>query len=124
MLVKATSSAPHMLALGVTYACLSGLANGLFTAPMKMIPGWRWENIWLVFIVTACLVLPWMALWLPVPGFMSVFSAAPRAAVTAASLFGFAWGFGAIAFGLSVDRLGVSVSNSLVIGLSSALGSL
>ena len=32
--------------------------------------------------------------------------------------------FGAILFGLSVDRLGVSLANSLVIGLSSALGSL
>ena len=38
--------------------------------------------------------------------------------------FGFAWGFGAICFGRSVDRLGVSIANSLVIGLSSALGSL
>ena len=39
-------------------------------------------------------------------------------------MFGFAWGFGAIFFGMSVDRLGVSLANSLVIGLSSALGSL
>ncbi len=49
---------------------------------------------------------------------------APRSAVVAAAGFGFAWGFGAILFGLSVDRLGVSLANSLVIGLSSALGSL
>lgn len=112
-----------MLALGIMYASLSGLANGLFTVPMKMIPGWKWENIWVVFIVTACLVLPWMALWLAAPGFLSVFSLAPSGAVTAAAGFGFAWGFGAIFFGLSVDRLGVSLSNSLVIGLSSALGS-
>ncbi len=116
-------AASPILSLGVMYACLSGLANGLFTTPMKMIPGWKWENIWAVFIVTACLVLPWLALWLTAPGFLSVFSSAPHPAIAAASVFGFAWGFGAIFFGLSVDRLGVSVSNSLVIGLSSALGS-
>lgn len=113
-----------LLALGIAYACLSGAANGLFTAPMKLIPVWKWENIWVVFVLTACLALPWMVLWVAAPGFLSVFSAAPRPAILAACGFGFAWGFGAILFGLSVDRLGVSIANSIVIGLSSALGSL
>jgi hypothetical protein len=45
-------------------------------------------------------------------------------AVYSAVAFGFAWGFGAICFGGSVESLGVSIANSLVIGLSSALGSL
>jgi L-rhamnose-H+ transport protein len=111
-----------MLALGLTFAFLSGVANGLFTAPMKMIRRWKWENIWLVFIVVACLVMP-AAMVLPVADVRAVFAAAPRAALTAAFLFGFLWGFGAILFGRSVDRLGVSLANTLVIGLSSALGS-
>jgi L-rhamnose-H+ transport protein len=53
-----------------------------------------------------------------------VFTHSPSRAVYSALGFGFAWGFGAICFGLSVDSLGVSIANSLVIGLSSALGSL
>jgi L-rhamnose-H+ transport protein len=53
-----------------------------------------------------------------------LYAAAPSSAVSSALLFGFAWGFGAILFGLSVDALGVSLANSLVIGLSSAMGSL
>jgi hypothetical protein len=36
----------------------------------------------------------------------------------------FCLGFGAILFARAVDRLGVSLANTLVIGLSSALGSL
>jgi L-rhamnose-H+ transport protein len=48
----------------------------------------------------------------------------PHASLACALLFGFAWGFGAICFGRSVERLGVSIANSLVIGLSSAFGSL
>ena len=58
------------------------------------------------------------------PGFPNLLSHAPRAAINCAILFGFAWGFGAILFGRAVDRLGVSLANTLVIGLSSALGSL
>ena len=37
-----------MVGLGIFFALLSGMANGLFTAPMKVIPRWKWENIWLV----------------------------------------------------------------------------
>lgn len=109
--------------LGIVLALLSGIANGLFTTPMKLVPAWKWENIWLVFIVTACLIMPAAVILATVPDYIDVIHAAPRAAVTAAVSFGFAWGFGAVLFGLSVDRLGVSISNSLVIGLSSALGS-
>ncbi len=113
-----------MITGGVLLAVVSGLFNGLFTAPMKMIQGWKWENIWLVFIVTACLLMPvgLVTAMGPSPG--GLYSAAPAGAVSAALLFGFAWGFGAILFGLSVDYLGVSLANSLVIGLSSAMGSL
>ncbi len=113
-----------MIELGIGFALLSGICNGLFTVPMKLIPGWKWENIWLVFIVTSCLLAPLTLVVCTVPDFPQVLSAAPPAALLYALLFGFAWGFGAIFFGLSVSRLGVSLANTLVIGLSSALGSL
>lgn len=113
-----------MVELGVGFALLSGICNGLFTAPMKLIPRWKWENIWLVFIVVSCLAAPWLLVTTTVPGFQKVFAAAPPRAVASALSFGFAWGFGAICFGLSVSRLGVSLANTLVIGISSAFGSL
>jgi L-rhamnose-H+ transport protein len=113
-----------MLVLGLAYAVLSGLFNGLFTAPMKIIPRWKWENIWLVFILTACVVMPLAAVAMSISDPAAIWSASPAGARAAALAFGCAWGFGAIFFGMSVDRLGVSLANSLVIGLSSGLGSL
>jgi L-rhamnose-H+ transport protein len=109
---------------GLGYALLSGICNGLFSAPMKVIPRWKWENIWLVFIVTSCLAMPLLLVAWTVPDFFRLLSLAPRFAVNCAVAFGFAWGFGAILFGRAVERLGVSMANTLVIGLSSALGSL
>jgi L-rhamnose-H+ transport protein len=91
---------------------------------MKLIHRWKWENIWIVFIVVSCLVMPAVVASTATPNWTDLFSAAPTGARSAALGFGFLWGFGAICFGLSVDRLGVSVANSLVIGISSALGSL
>src|SRR5579871_5540633 len=113
-----------MIRFGISMALLSGICNGLFTAPMRVISRWRWENIWLVFILTSCIAAPVLAVQTTAPGFLNILSAAPVRAVSCAVGFGFAWGFGAILFGLSVDRLGVSLANTLVLGLSSALGSL
>ncbi|MBK9171179.1 MAG: hypothetical protein IPM24_27485 [Bryobacterales bacterium] len=113
-----------MVTLGLTYVFLSGLCNGLFTAPMKIIPRWKWENIWFVFILTACLAMPSAMVFSAIGSPREIFAQSPGGAVAAAVGFGFAWGFGAILFGLSVHHLGVSVANSLVIGLSSALGSI
>ncbi len=112
------------MTFGILLAVLSGVCNGLFTAPMKMKSYWKWENTWLGFIVVACMIMPLAMVAATVPGWTSLVADAPRAAVAAAMAFGFAWGFGAISFGLGVDSLGVSIANSLVIGLSSALGSL
>jgi len=109
---------------GILLALLSGIANGLFSAPMKVIKAWKWENLWLVFIVTSCLLMPAALVLTTVPDWMAVLNQAAPGALVSALSFGFAWGFGAILFGRSVERLGVALSNSMVIGLSSALGSI
>ncbi len=113
-----------MIYAGILLAVLSGACNGLFTAPMKLPSRWQWENTWLVFIIVACLVMPAAIVFPSVPNLAQVLAHTPTAAIVAALAFGFAWGFGAISFGQSVHSLGVSIANSLVIGISSALGSL
>lgn len=114
-----------MVVAGIAFAMLSGLFNGLFTAPMKLERRWKWENTWLVFIVVACLIMP--AASLVCSGFsgaMRVLYDSPRYPVAAALCFGFLWGFGAICFGKSIPSIGISMANTLVIGLSAAMGSL
>jgi len=59
---------PRNASIRSLLATLSGVANGLFTAPMKMRRAGKWENIWFVFIVTACLGMPFVVLRLGSPG--------------------------------------------------------
>ncbi|HEX4169017.1 MAG TPA: L-rhamnose/proton symporter RhaT [Bryobacteraceae bacterium] len=113
-----------MILTGIVLAVLSGLCNGLFSAPMRLEKTWKWENIWLAFIVVACLLMPAVIVFSSTPDWKTILASSPRGSITSAVLFGFAWGFGAICFGLSVERLGVSIANSVIIGLSSALGSI
>src|SRR6266699_5626740 len=93
-----------MAAVGILLAILSGICNGLFTAPMKLESRWKWENIWFVFILVACLLMP-AALVFPSAGWSTALLQAPPYSVLAALSFGFAWGFGAICFGKSVHSI-------------------
>ncbi len=109
---------------GAFLAILSGMMNGSFTLPMRFLGRWEWENVWSLFIVFSCLLMPAAIVSLVAPQSWIVLSQAPGHAVAIAALTGFAWGFGAVLFGQSVSAIGISLANTLVLAISSALGSL
>lgn len=112
------------VALGAVLALVSGVMNGLFTLPMRFLGRWSWENVWSVFIVGACLLLPGGIVTCVAPGSWRMLAHAPQHAVLIALCTGFAWGFGAIMFGQSVSAIGIALANTFVLAISSALGSL
>ena len=113
-----------ILLMGALLAILSGLMNGSFTLPMRFLGRWEWENVWSVFIVVSCLLMPAAIVTLMAPLSWGVIAAAPAHALGIAAATGFAWGFGALLFGQSVSAIGISLANTLVLAISSALGSL
>ncbi len=110
------------VAWGIFLAVLSGLMNGTFTLPMRFLGRWSWENVWALFIVVSCLVMPLVFAAASVSQPAEVFRAAPSRAVLIALITGFAWGFGAIMFGQGVSAIGISMGNTLVLAISSSLG--
>lgn len=113
-----------MIAAGALLAILSGVMNGSFTLPMRFLGRWEWENVWSLFIVSSCLLLPVAIVSATAPGSWAILVGAPVHAIWIAALTGFAWGFGAIMFGQSVSAIGISLANTFVLAISSALGSL
>jgi L-rhamnose-H+ transport protein len=113
-----------MISAGVLLAVMSGLMNGSFTLPMRFLGKWEWENVWSLFIVFACLLLPAVLVSILAPQSWGILLHAPLHALVIAALTGFAWGFGSILFGQSVSAIGISLANTLVLAISSALGSL
>lgn len=113
-----------MISAGVLLAVLSGMMNGSFTLPMRFLGKWEWENVWSLFIACACLLLPALLVSILAPQSWAILAHAPSRALAIAALTGFAWGFGAILFGQSVSAIGISLANTLVLAISSALGSL
>jgi L-rhamnose-H+ transport protein len=113
-----------MVAAGALLAILSGVMNGSFTLPMRFLGQWEWENVWTLFILVSCLLMPTAILMITAPQSWAILEHAPGRPVAVAILTGFAWGFGAVLFGQSVSAIGISLANTLVLAISSALGSL
>lgn len=114
----------NTVAAGALLAVVSGVMNGSFTLPMRFLGRWEWENVWSLFIVSSCLALPAVIAGLTAPHSWAILSHAPPHAVWIAGITGLAWGFGAIMFGQSVSAIGISLANTLVLAISSALGAL
>jgi L-rhamnose-H+ transport protein len=84
-----------MILAGALLAVLSGLMNGSFTLPMRFLGRWEWENVWSLFIVVSCLLMPAAIVTAIAPQSWTIITQAPAHAVWIAILTGFAWGFGA-----------------------------
>ncbi len=112
------------LVAGSFLAILSGMMNGSFTLPMRFLGRWEWENVWSLFILVSCLILPASLITAMAPQSWSILAHAPAPSVLIASVTGLAWGFGALLFGQSVSAVGISLANTLVLAISSALGAL
>jgi len=105
-----------MLVLG------GGLLQGAFMAPVRFIRKWAWENYWLVFATTAYLVIPWIIAAFTVPKLLEIYTTTPTTALIEVVAFGTAWGIGALAFGLGVDKLGMSLGFAIIIGTGTIVG--
>lgn len=103
---------------------LGGLLHGSFALPMKRITKWKWENTWLVYSVVAMILFPGILAMLTVPGAANVYASAPLGTLGAVALFGFGWGVGSTLFGLGIARVGMALAFAMILGITSAVGSL
>jgi L-rhamnose-H+ transport protein len=110
--------------IGVGSAVLSGACDGSYGVVMKITKKWEWENIWLLFSISALGVFPLiLALWC-IPDLMSVYRESPTAAIWATALFGTGWGIGSVCFGLGLYLLGQSIAYTVMMGIIAVGGAL
>jgi len=109
-------------ALSFTLVCLGGVLTGIFALPMKYLTRWRWENIWSVYGLFALVVIPGLVIGVVIPNVLEIYARLPLDRVLLILLCGCLWGVGSVTFGIGVDRLGMGLSFSLIMGISTLLG--
>ncbi|PJJ76091.1 L-rhamnose-H+ transport protein [Thermoflavifilum aggregans] len=109
---------------GVILHFIGGFASGSFYMPFKKVRKWAWENYWLIGGFFSWLIIPTLAAWLTVPHFGAIIRATSADTKFWTYLMGVLWGIGGLTYGLGVRYLGMSLGNSVILGLTSTFGAL
>jgi len=110
--------------LGVIFHFIGGFASGSFYMPYKKVKGWSWENFWIIGGLFSWLIVPPLAAYLTIPGFMDIIKGAGGSVLGTTFLMGLLWGIGGLTYGLGVRYLGVSLGSSIILGLCSIFGAI
>jgi L-rhamnose-H+ transport protein len=110
--------------VGLVLIVIGGWMQGTYYLGLKWTNPWKWENIWLTYAVFALVILPIIVAAVSVPQLGTALSLAPSGALAKVFLYGAGWGVGAVLSGLGVDRVGLAMGVSILIGIAAALGAL
>ncbi len=110
--------------LGVIFHFIGGFASGSFYIPYKKVKGWAWESYWIIGGLFSWLIVPPLAAYLTIPGFGEIIKHTQGVILLPTYFFGLLWGIGGLTYGLGVRYLGVSLGNSIILGLCSVFGAL
>ena len=109
---------------GIVLILVAAFFQGTFALFLKFTHSWKWENFWAIFSLAALVISPIVYSYLLVPNTATILLLSPINAIFNSLFFGILWGIGSVLFGLSVIRIGIALTYSLIIGLTAAIGSL
>jgi L-rhamnose-H+ transport protein len=110
--------------LGVLFHFIGGFASGSFYMPYKKVKGWSWESFWIVGGMFSWLIVPPIAAYLTIPGFVDIIQNSSTYVLGTTFFMGLLWGIGGLTYGLGVRYLGVSLGSSIILGLCSLFGAI
>jgi len=110
--------------LGVIFHTIGGTAAGSFYMPYLKVKGWAWESYWMLGGTFSWLIIPPLAAWLTVPGFMDIIAGSSNDILNFTFIMGLLWGVGALSYGLGIRYLGMSLGNSVILGFCAAFGAI
>lgn len=114
----------HQFWLGVVAVIIAGILQGVFAVPMKYAPGWKYENVWLVYSFSGMVVFPWLLAAATVPELGRVYAFTSAKTLLSIAGFGACWGIGATLTGVGFSILGIGLGMAIILALSASMGSL
>lgn len=110
--------------LGIIFHSLGGISSGSWYMPFDWVKKWRWEIYWIVGGLFSWLIMPYIAVSLTVPGWKDILLDADGSVLRNTYIMGLLWGIGGLTYGLGIRYLGMSLGNSVLLGITSIVGSL
>jgi L-rhamnose-H+ transport protein len=110
--------------LGVIFHAIGGGASGSWYMPYNWVKKWRWEIYWISGGIFSWLIMPFLAVLLTIPNWQEILQATQGRVLLNTYMMGLLWGIGGLTYGLAIRYLGMSLGNSVLLGITSVVGSL
>ena len=110
--------------LGLPLGIIAGIFLGSFALPMKKMTKWNWENIWVLYTVSATVIIPLILAVVTVPQLFKVYTSTAMSTLFTVFFFGAIWGIANVCFGLGVKMLGLALATAIILGMNNAIGSI
>jgi len=110
--------------LGVALYVLGGLAGASFYLPLQKVKKWAWESSWMIYAVSALVIVPWFLAVVLSPYLFRVLSQAESKTLIWCFVFGAMWGIGGLTWGLMIRYLGVGLGLAIGAGVCASVGTI
>lgn len=110
--------------LGILFHSLGGGASGSWYMPYNWVKKWRWEIYWITGGIFSWLIMPFLAVIFTIPNWQGIIQASGGSVIRNTYIMGLLWGIGGLTYGLAIRYLGMSLGNSVLLGITSVVGSL
>ena len=110
------------LLTGIVVAGLGGASAGGLSWPMKLMKKFPFEQCWFVGMLFGLLFLPWVITFSCCPDAIGAYRSVDIGVIIKSNLFSLAWGIGNVLLGVSLVRIGASLSFAILSGVGIPLG--
>lgn len=110
------------LIIGSIVAGLGGAAAGALSWPMKLQKKFKFEHCWFPGMLFGLFILPWAITLSFCPDAIGAYRSVDLWLIIKSNLFSLAWGIGNVLLGISLVRIGASLSFGILSGVGIPLG--
>ena len=110
--------------IGIILHFIGGFSSASFYVPYNFVKKWSWQIFWISLGFVAWLVMPWVGGFLTAPQLMDILRESPLNSKILTYAFGVLWGFGGLGAGLALRYLGLSLGQSISLGVCAIVGTI
>jgi L-rhamnose-H+ transport protein len=107
---------------GIILHSIGGFSSASFYVPSHLVKKWAWQTYWITLGFVAWIVMPTVGALLTTPDIMEILRESPKNSMIWTYIFGVLWGFGGLGAGLGLRYLGLSLGQSISLGVCAIVG--
>ena len=109
---------------GIILHSIGGFSSASFYVPSHKVKKWAWETYWITLGFVAWIIMPTVGGLLTTPDLWRILGGSPRNSMAWSYVFGVLWGFGGLMCGLGLRYLGLSLGQSISLGVCAIVGTI